>query len=101
MFLKSLKFNAIGVNIIYLYLRLKLLEMKKVMLIWQVLFLGLSYQAFAKAGVADGGFELMLTIVGFFLLVAGLFAGIEYLLKNGRSLFNSFKAFLKKKILIN
>ena len=74
--------------------------MKKVMMIGQVLFLGLSYQAFAKAGVADGGFEFMLSIVGFLLLVAGLFAGIEYLIKNGKDLFNRFKAFLKKKIFI-
>jgi len=74
--------------------------MNKVMIIGQVLFLGLSYQAFAKAGVADGGFEFMLSIVGFLLLVAGLFAGIEYLIKNGKDLFNRFKAFLKKKIFI-
>jgi len=74
--------------------------MNKVMIIGQVLFLGLSYQAFAKAGVADGGFEFMLTIVGFLLLVAGLIAGIEYLIKNGKNLFNRFKAFLKKKIFI-
>ena len=73
--------------------------MKKVMLIWQVLFLGLSYQAFAKAGVADGGLELMLTIVGFLLLVAGLFAGIEYLIKNGKGLFKRFRTFLRKKML--
>jgi len=74
--------------------------MNKVMIIWLVLFLGLSYQAFAKAGVADGGFEFMLSIVGFLLLVAGLVAGIEYLIKNGKDLFNRFKAFLKKKIFI-
>ena len=74
--------------------------MKKVMIIWQVLFLGLSFQAFAKAGVANGGFEFVLVIIGFLLLVAGLFAGIEYLMKNGRNLYNRFKAFLKKKILI-
>jgi hypothetical protein len=74
--------------------------MNKVMITWQVLFLGLSYQALAKAGVADGGFEFMLSIIGFLLLVTGLLAGIEYLTKNGRNLFNRFKAFLKKKILI-
>ena len=74
--------------------------MNKVMIIGPVLFLGLSYQAFAKAGVADGGFEFMLSIVGFLLLVAGLVAGIEYLIKNGKDLFNRFKAFLKKKIFI-
>ena len=75
--------------------------MKKAMIICQVLFLGLSFQAFAKAGIAGGGFEFMLTIVCFLLLVAGLFAGIEYLKKNGMNLFHRFKAFLKKKILIH
>ena len=70
------------------------------MIIWQVLFFGLSYQAFAKAGVADGGFKFMLAIAGFLLLVAGLFAGIEYLIKNGRNLLSRFKAYLKKKIII-
>ena len=74
--------------------------MNKVMIIWLVLFLGLSCQAFAKAGVANGGFEFMLAIVGFLLLVAGLIEGIEYLIKNGRNLFNRFKAFLKKKIFL-
>jgi hypothetical protein len=74
--------------------------MNKVMIIGQVLFLGLSYQAFAKAGVADGGFEFILVIVGFLLLVEGLFEGIEYLIKNGKNLFNRFKAFLKKKIFV-
>ena len=69
-------------------------------MIWLVLFLGVSYQAFAKAGVADGGFEFMLAIICFLLLAAGLFTGIEYLIKNGRNLFNSFKAFLKKKIFV-
>jgi hypothetical protein len=74
--------------------------MNKAMIIGLVLFLGLSCQAFAKAGVAGGGFEFMLAIVGFLLLLAGLFAGIDYLIKNGMNLFNRFKAFLKKKIFI-
>jgi hypothetical protein len=74
--------------------------MKKVFIIGQVLFLGLSYQAFAKAGIADGGFKFVLVIVGFLLLVSGLFAGTEYLIKNGRNLFNRFRAFLNKKIFI-
>jgi hypothetical protein len=69
------------------------------MLIWLVLLLGLSYQAFAKAGIADGGLEFLLAIVAFLLLVAGFFEGIDYLIKNGKGLFNRFKAYLKKKIL--
>ena len=73
--------------------------MNKVTLIWLVLFLGLYGQAFAKAGVAGGGFAFLLTTVGFILFVTGLFAGIEYLMKNGRDLLNRFGAFLKKNIL--
>ena len=61
--------------------------MNKRLIIGLVLFLGLSWQAFAKAGIADGGFALILVIVGFLLLVAGLFAGIEYLIKITRNLF--------------
>ncbi len=69
--------------------------MNKAMIIWLVLFFGLSCQAFAKAGVANGGFELLLAIIGFLLLVTGLYTGIEYLIKNGRNLFNRFRAILK------
>jgi hypothetical protein len=70
------------------------------MITWLVLFLGLSSQAFAKAGVADGGAEFILTIAGFLLILAGIDAGIEYLIRNGRDLLNQFKSFLKKRILV-
>ena len=73
--------------------------MNKVMIIGLVLFLGLSYQAFAKAGIADDGLEFVLAIIGFLLLIAGFIAGIDYLIKNGKDLINRFKAFFKKKIL--
>lgn len=73
--------------------------MKKVMLIWPVLILGLSFKAFAKAGIADGGFEFIMVIVGFLLLVAGFLEGIDYLKKNGKGLFKRFRTFLSKKIL--
>lgn len=73
--------------------------MKKRMIIWPVLFLGLSYQASAKAGIADGGFGFVLAIAGFLLLLTAIFAGIEYLIKNGRNLFSRFKALLNEKIL--
>ena len=69
--------------------------MNKAMIIWLVLFFGLSCKAFAKAGVANGGFELLLAIIGFLLLLTGLYTGIEYLIKNGRNLFNRFRAILK------
>jgi hypothetical protein len=73
--------------------------MNKVMIIGQVLILGLSYQAFAKAGIADGGLEFLLTIAAFLLLVAGFFEGIDYLIKNGKGLFKRIRTFLRKKML--
>lgn len=72
--------------------------MHKMMIIWLVLFLGLTSQVNAKAGVADGGVEFLLTIVGFLLIIAGIDAGIEYLIRNGRDHFNQFKSFLKKRV---
>ena len=72
--------------------------MNKVLIIWLVLFLGLSCQAFAKAGLADDGFKFVLAIVGLLLLVAGFFAGIDFLIKHRKDFVNRFKVFLKKKI---
>lgn len=69
------------------------------MIIWIYLFLGLSSQAFAKSGVADDEVEFVLAIAGFLLIVAGIYAGIEYLIRNGGDIFNRFKSFLKKRIL--
>ena len=73
--------------------------MNRVITIWLVLFLGLSYQAFTKAGRADDELEFVWAIVGFILLVGGFIAGIDYLIKNGKDLFCRLKAFMKKKIL--
>jgi hypothetical protein len=70
--------------------------MNKAILVWLVLFLGLSCQAFAKAGLADDEIEFYLAIVGFFTLLFGIGAGISYLIKNGRDLLNRFMAFLRK-----
>jgi len=70
--------------------------MNKAILVWLVLFLGLSIQAYAKAGLADDEIEFYLAIVGFFTLSFGIGAGISYLIKNGRDLFNRFRAFLRK-----
>jgi putative transcriptional regulator len=77
----------------------KLGEMKKIMFIWLVLLLGLSYQAYAKAGMAQDEPEFILAIVGFLLLVAGFFGGIDYLIKDGKGLFKRFRTFLRKKVL--
>ena len=55
--------------------------MKKIRLIWLVLFLGLTCQSFAKSGMASDEKELILSIIVFLLLVAGFFEGIDYLKK--------------------
>jgi len=73
--------------------------MKKVVLIWFVFLLGLSYQSFAKTGKADDEAEFVFAIIVFLLLVAGFFEGIDYLIKNGKSLFKRVQAFLRNKIL--
>ncbi|HCY75452.1 MAG TPA: hypothetical protein DHV28_05985 [Ignavibacteriales bacterium] len=73
--------------------------MKKTIFIWLVLLLGLSCQAFAKAGMATDEHEFVLTIVVFLFLVAGIFKGIDYLKKNGKTLLLRFRTFLRNKIL--
>ncbi len=73
--------------------------MKKTILIWLVLLSGLSYQASAKAGMASDEYEFALTIVLFLLFVAGIFEGIDYLKKNGKTLLLRFLTFLRNKIL--
>jgi hypothetical protein len=73
--------------------------MNKAIIVGFVLFLGLSGQASAKAGIADGGLQLILSLAGILLLVAGLLAGAEFLVKNRRNFVSRFKVFLKNKIL--
>jgi hypothetical protein len=70
--------------------------MNKATIIWLALFLGLSCPALAKAGVADGGFELMMAVIGVILLFAGLFAGLEYLIKDSGSLLHRLRRLMKK-----
>jgi hypothetical protein len=72
--------------------------MNKVKLIGLVLFLGLSSQAFAKAGIANGGFEFALVLIVFLFLVAAFLEAIDYLRKNWKDLFHKVKPYLKRKI---
>ena len=75
--------------------------MNKVGFIWLVLFFGLSCPAFAKAGVANDEIEFVMAVIGFLLLLAGMTAAIEYLIKNGRGLFIRFRDFTKDKTSIS
>ncbi|HRY99376.1 MAG TPA: hypothetical protein P5550_10010 [Bacteroidales bacterium] len=71
--------------------------MSKAKILWLALFLGGSGPAFAKTGVADGGFELMLAVIGVLLLLAGLFAGVEYLIKDRGHLRHKLRVLIKRK----
>lgn len=73
--------------------------MKKIMLIWLILLLVPSWQLFAKAGMATDEKEFILAIIVFLLLVEGFFEGIDYLKKNGKTLFLKFRTFLRNKLL--
>jgi len=73
--------------------------MKKILVIWLVLFFGLSNQSFAKAGMASDETEFALVLAGLFLLFAGFFEGIDYLKKNGKGLFIRFRTFMRNKML--
>jgi hypothetical protein len=69
------------------------------MLIWLILLLVPSWQLFAKAGMATDEKEFILVIIMFLLLVEGFFEGIDYLKKNGKTLFLKFRTFLRNKLL--
>ena len=77
----------------------KIGDMKKIIIIGLALLAGLPYQSFAKAGRAYDETEFFLVIVGFLLLVALFFEGIDYLKKNGKDLYLRFRTFLKNKML--
>jgi hypothetical protein len=74
--------------------------MKRIVFIWLVFFLGISYQSFAKAGMAYDEKVFVWAIVGFLFLVAGFFEGIDYLKKNGKNLFKRFRTYLRNKIVM-
>ena len=72
--------------------------MKRVQIFFLVLCFGLSFQAQAKSGIADDEVEFVLAIIGLVIIVAGIYLGFEYLIRNGRGLFNHFKSFVKKSV---
>ena len=73
--------------------------MKKTMLICLILLLVPSWQLFAKAGMATDEKEFVLVIIMFLFLVEGFFEGIDYLKKNGKTIFLKFRTLLRNKLL--
>jgi hypothetical protein len=73
--------------------------MKKKILIALVLFNVLSYRTFAATGNASDGLEGALVIIGFLLLVAGLFYVTDYLKNNGKKVIKKVFTFSKKIII--
>ena len=74
--------------------------MKKTILIGLILLFGLSYQSFAKAGIASDEREFVLFIIAFLLFVAGIFEATDYLKKNGKTLFIRVRTLLRNKMLM-
>lgn len=70
--------------------------MNKKALFGLALFLGLSSQAFAGAGYANDGLVFTLVLIGVFMALAALLYGIDYLHKNGKTLYTRVKAYIGK-----
>ena len=63
-----------------------------------MLLSGISLSAFASSGYAKDGLAFMLFFVGCLLVLAGLFAGTDYLIKHRKILVQRFSAFIRKTI---
>ena len=74
--------------------------MKKQMFIITALILGLSYGSFAGTGGANDGFDFILIIIGFLLIILGLFTGVDYLKKNGKILIYKAITTLNKMVIL-
>ena len=74
--------------------------MKKRMFIIIALILGLSYGSFAGTGGANDGLDFFLVIIGFLLISSGLLTGVDYLIKNGKTLIYNAITVLEKMVII-
>jgi len=72
--------------------------MKKDLYLLLVLFMGLSSKSFAGTGSANDQIGFVLVILAFLSIIAGFFAGKDYLQKNGKTMARKAIAFIKKKI---
>ena len=72
--------------------------MKKEMFITVTLLLGVSFKSYAGTGNTNDGLKFFLVIIGLLLIVLGLFSGVDYLQKNGKTMINNAMSFLNRKI---
>jgi len=70
--------------------------MKKQVFIIIALVLASSFNLFASTGNANDGLLFILVIIGFLLLLLGIFAGANFLRNNGKKLAYNFISSLKK-----
>lgn len=73
--------------------------MKKQIFLLIALIFGASFESFAGTGGAADGLYLLLTIIGFLCVVLLLFAGGEFLKKNGKRLIYRTISSVKKMII--
>ena len=72
--------------------------MKKEKLIVITLLSVLSFKSYARTGTASDEFEFFLAIVGLLLIILGLLNGIDYMIKNGKTIIYKSISFLNKKV---
>ena len=72
--------------------------MKKEVLIVIVLLSVLSFKSYARTGTASDEFEFLLAIVGLLLVILGLFIGIDYMKKNGKTTIHKSISFFSEKV---
>jgi len=72
--------------------------MKKEALMTIFLLSGLSFRSFADNGNVNDGLELLLVITGLLLTLLAVLGGVDFMRKNGKTMFNSTISFFHKKI---
>lgn len=58
----------------------------------------LSFKAYARTGTASDEFKFFLAIIGLLLIILGLLNGIDYMIKNGKTIIHKSISFLNEKV---
>lgn len=74
--------------------------MKKLIFITIALVLGFSFESFAATGNANDGFQFIVVVIGFLLILVGLLTGTDYLKNNGRKIVYKGISLLRKMIIM-